>query len=88
MTPPLLELEGTAEEIQHRLADFAGQRLHVTVRPVETPAEETPETPPRKLTIEEKILARAMQTPPEERAKIPTDLAENLDHYIYGWPKK
>ena len=36
MNAPLLELDGTAEEIQARLADFAGQRLHVIVLPADT----------------------------------------------------
>jgi hypothetical protein len=26
--------------------------------------------------------------PPEERARVPADLTDNLDHYIYGLPKK
>ena len=26
--------------------------------------------------------------PEEERAKMPTDGAENHDHYLYGWPKR
>ena len=54
MSTPLLELEGTAEEIQQRLADFAGQRLHVIVQPAQTPAAPAPDNQPRKLTITEK----------------------------------
>lgn len=27
------------------------------------------------------------QVPPEELAKLPTDLAKNLDHYLHGAPK-
>ena len=34
MSTPMLELEGTVEEIQKRLSDFEGQRLHVTVLPL------------------------------------------------------
>jgi hypothetical protein len=83
MAIPLLELEGTAEEIKQRLAAFAGQRLHVII----TPIEDAPETLHR-LTIEEKLQALAAEIPPEERAKLPSDLTDNLDHYIYGWPKK
>jgi hypothetical protein len=37
MATPLLELDGTAEDIQKRLADFAGQKLHVTVQPLQAP---------------------------------------------------
>lgn len=84
MTTPLLELEGTAEEMQEHLAEFAGQRLRVIV----TPAEATPEMLPRKLSITEKILERFRDVPPEERAKVPPDLTDNLDHYIYGLPQK
>lgn len=32
-----LELEGTLEDIQKRLAEFAGQRLYVMVKRAETP---------------------------------------------------
>ncbi len=94
MTMPLLhqngivEIEGTAEEIQARLADFAGQRLHVTVQAVLPPIETVPELPPRKLSITEKITERFRDVPPEERSKVPADLSDNLDHYIYGLPKK
>jgi hypothetical protein len=35
MTTPLMELDGTAEEIQEHLADFAGQQLHVIVPPAD-----------------------------------------------------
>ncbi len=84
MSMPLLELEGTAEEIREHLIAFAGQRLRVTVRPVETPVQATP----HKQSITEKLLAMAEEMPPEERAKMPLDLAEQHDHYLYGWPKK
>jgi len=30
----------------------------------------------------------ARQVPPEEWARIPKDLLDNLDHYLYGAPKK
>ncbi len=36
MSLAVLELEGTAAEIRAQLPDFAGQRLHVTVRPTDT----------------------------------------------------
>jgi hypothetical protein len=39
-------------------------------------------------TISEKLLAIANSIPEEERLKMPADLAEQHDHYIYGWPKK
>jgi hypothetical protein len=41
-----------------------------------------------RLTISERILARADKVPASERLKVPADLAEQHDHYVYGWPKK
>lgn len=87
MSTPLLELEGTVEEIQERLAEFVGQRLYVTVRPVEDATIQTPGTDLHTLTIEEKLQARFSQIPQEERAKAPPDLTDNLDHYICRLPK-
>jgi hypothetical protein len=84
MSMPVLELEGTVEELKEALSAFAGQRLHIKVRPVET----SEEGAPRKLSITEKMLVIADEMPHEERAKMPADLAEQHDHYIYGWPKK
>ena len=26
--------------------------------------------------------------PPEEWKRLPSDLIDNLDHYLYGWPKR
>ncbi len=84
METKLLELEGTSEEIQARLAEFAGQWLRVTIDTAAAPTESAP----RKLSIEEKIIARFKDAPLEERAKVPHDLVDNLDHYVYGLPKK
>ncbi len=42
------------------------------------------------LPLREFLLAIATmgeQIPAEVRAKIPTDFAKNLDHYLYGHPK-
>ena len=36
----------------------------------------------------EKIRKFSESIPESELESIPTDLAENLDHYIYGVPKK
>ena len=84
MSMPVIELEGTVEEIKESLSIFAGQRLHITVRPVEAPSEAAP----HQLTITEKLLAMAEEMPTEERAKMPEDLAEQHDHYLYGWQRK
>lgn len=38
-------------------------------------------------TLERKLAEIAAKVPAEEWAKLPKDLAENLDHYLYGAPK-
>ena len=84
MALPVLELEGTVEEIRAQLPDLPDQRFHVTLRPLDpvTPTET------QTLTITEKILARARAIPSEDRALLPVDLAEQHDHYISGWEKR
>ena len=88
MTTPLLELEGTTEEIKALLPDYGRRRMHISISPVETDAEIGQEASSKKLGIEEKIAALYLAIPLEERLKLPADLSDNLDHYIYGWPKK
>ena len=39
-------------------------------------------------TIWDEIELLSKQVSPEEWAKLPTDLSENIDHYLYGAPKK
>ena len=90
MTLKLLEMDGTAEEIHERLAEYSGRRLHVVV----TSESDTGKLEVRlpvsheKLSIEEKIMARFSALSKEEISRIPDDLSDNLDHYIYGLPKK
>ncbi len=88
MSIPLLELEGTTEEIKAKLPDFGEQRLHIVVTSADVADELDLVKSPIQQTIEEKILARFSQIPAEERSKVPADLTDNLDHYIYGTPKK
>ncbi|MDP9236242.1 MAG: hypothetical protein M3P30_02400 [Chloroflexota bacterium] len=42
----------------------------------------------RELTIWEKIEARGKRIPAEELARLPTDGARNLHHYLHGTPKQ
>lgn len=83
MATPLLELEGTIEEIKANLPDFGGGRFHIVV----TPAPALPEKS-AALSIAEAFAEIMADLPEEERAKLPTDLAEQHDHYIYGLAKK
>ncbi|HLN28204.1 MAG TPA: AbrB/MazE/SpoVT family DNA-binding domain-containing protein [Gemmataceae bacterium] len=42
----------------------------------------------RRLPIWERIAARAAETPAEEVDKLPADGAAQIDHYLYGHPKR
>ena len=39
-------------------------------------------------SIEDVLEEISKEIPADEWRKLPTDLSNNLDHYIYGWPKK
>jgi len=52
------------------------------------PRKATSRRKPYALTLEDDLLAIGMRVPPEERAKLPRDFNENLDHYLYGAPRK
>ena len=43
---------------------------------------------PKKLTLMEKIEQIASRIPEEDLEKLPVDGAVNVDHYLYGHPKK
>ena len=90
MTLKLLEMDGTAEEIHERLAEYSGRRLHVVVTSDAHTGKLEALLPVshEKLSIEEKIVARFSALSKEEISRIPDDLSDNLDHYIYGLPKK
>jgi hypothetical protein len=40
------------------------------------------------LALEDDLRAIGMQVPAEEWLKLPKDFNENLDHYLYGSPKR
>lgn len=42
----------------------------------------------RPVPIWEVIAALGRSVPPEELERLPTDLARNVDHYLYGAPKR
>ena len=82
MSAPILEFEGTAEEIQGRFAAFNGRRLRVTVQSLEC------DVATQHSDITHRIVERFRYAPAEERAKVPSDLTDNLDAYIYGLPNE
>ena len=84
MTTPLLELEGTWEEIAAKIPDFSGQKLRVLVYPAEENSPEAHETRP----IAEVLAEIAATIPAAELATLPPDFTDQLDHYIYGTPKR
>jgi hypothetical protein len=84
MTTPLLELEGTWEEIEAQLPDFAGQRLHIVVHP----AVENGTLLSNARPINDVLDEIAASIPAEELAKLPPDFTDQLDHYIYGTAKR
>ncbi len=85
MVSQLLEIEGTWEEILALAPNLAGRRVRLFVLPAI--ADES--APPKDTrSIEEKIAAIWADVPEEEWAKLPPDLSDQLDHYIYGTPKK
>jgi len=43
---------------------------------------------PRRIPIWERIAARAAEISPEEVDKLPADGAAQIDHYLYGHPKR
>ena len=80
-----LEIEGTWDEIAAHAPRFAGKRLRLIVLPEEP--QSTAEAP-EPLSLEEKIARIVRQVPEEEWAKLPSDLGDQFDHYIYGTPKR
>jgi hypothetical protein len=85
METQVTEIEGTWEEIAEQAPRFAGCRLRLTVLPQDAQST-TPAQAPRSL--EEEIAEIVASVPEEEWEKLPADLGDNLDHYIYGTPKR
>lgn len=84
MSAPLVELEGTWEEIAAHMPDFSGQRVRVLVYPATENSTESRDTRP----IAEALAEIAASIPTAELARLPADFGDQLDHYIYGTPKQ
>jgi hypothetical protein len=96
--------EDQEEKVTRALAEHRSVRLKVVGRGVHSPqgklenikeVTELRVSPageeqfdPHARPIEEIIAEIASEVPPEEWAKVPKDLAENLDHYLYGAPRR
>lgn len=46
------------------------------------------ELPPHRLTLWDSVRDLVESVPPEERSEVPTDGSLNVDHYLYGAPKR
>ncbi len=84
MTTPMLEIEGTWEEIVAQIPDFSGQKLRVLVYPASGNGAEVQDTRP----IAQVLAEIGAAIPAAELAKLPPDFTDQLDHYIYGTPKR
>jgi predicted DNA-binding antitoxin AbrB/MazE fold protein len=51
------------------------EKVQITVKPARPP-------------VWERIATRAERTPPEEMIKLPRDGAAQIDHYLYGHPRR
>lgn len=80
-----IEIEGTWDEIAAQGPRFAGRRLRLIVLPEEPKG---PADAHAERSLEEKIAEIVATVPEEEWAKLPTDLGDHLDHYIYGTPRR
>jgi Arc/MetJ-type ribon-helix-helix transcriptional regulator len=69
-------------------ASLLVQRLKQEQAEAKQPVANQAETAPDRKPIWERILERSAAIPDEEWDKLPTDLAEQHDHYLYGTPKR
>jgi hypothetical protein len=77
-------IEGTPDEVTTQLRHWPRKRVRVSLLPeIPEPQEHT-----ESCSITEKIAAIMADVSEEDWSKLPTDLSDNLDHYIYGTPKQ
>lgn len=79
---PLLELEGTWQQIQSRVPEFSGKKLRVVIFSAED--REVKDEQPLADVLAELVGS----IPVEEQASLPSDFADQVDHYVYGVPKR
>ena len=77
-----LRLKGTAEVARTGRIKRVASVESLAIEPAETPRPGSSSKP-----IWEVALEIGASVPEEEWAKVPTDLAKNLHHYLYGAPK-
>jgi hypothetical protein len=78
-----IRVKGTGKRTPQGKLENIEEVTDLNLQPVgEIPYDETARP------IEEILMEMANEIPEEERKKLPPDLSENLDHYLYGTPKK
>ena len=81
-------LQKAIERVQALPKDEQDRLARLLLDAAEAANEANGEGPTERKPIWEKIRERAMKIPVEELEKLPTDGAAELDHYIYGTPKR
>ena len=84
MAMPILELEGTGAEIVQRLSEYGDRRIHVIVLPATEPDIVKKDERP----ITEMLAEIAAHVASAEADQLPADFTDQLDHYLYGSPKR
>ncbi len=96
MSSAPIEIEGDWKQIIAEAALHKGNRLRLTVLPptgkgstpgIADPLDETASSTDHK-PIEEQIAEIMSDVPDEVWAGLRPDLSDNLDHYVYGTPKR
>jgi hypothetical protein len=85
MSPKTVEIEGTWEQISEQALQYPGHRMRLTIL---TDRDDGVSVGVEKQTIEEKIAAIVAVVPDDEWARLPSDMGDNLDHYIYGTTRR
>ncbi len=80
-----LQIEGTWEQIVALAPSLAGYRLRLTVL---AKTEEDARLEEIAATPLSEQFAHIRADDPDAWIDLPADLAEQHDHYIYGWPKR
>jgi len=79
-----MQIEGTWDQIAPLASSLTGRRLRLTV--LDSIEEDAVPPPGRSLLSDQFADIRATNAAAWEG--LPVDLAEQHDHYVYGWPKE
>jgi hypothetical protein len=80
---PLI-IEGSWQEVAEIGANYADRRVRLIILPAAIPSDDTVPAP----SIEEEIASIWADVTEEEWKTLPPDLSEQVDHYVYGTPKR